>query len=89
MQDNSRMSVKVEDFSVTGIRYSYDGAGLNTFEVDEIVHVDFEGTIIDARVAWSVDGLAAIAFLEVEQANGLITLLRQKNQSEEHYAQAS
>jgi methyl-accepting chemotaxis protein len=88
-QDQSRAHVKIEDFSASGLRYSFDPVGLSAFETDEIIHIDFNNAIIDARIAWVSDGVAALAFLEIEQAEGLTAFLRGKDQSENCYAQAS
>ncbi len=87
-RDQQALTAKVEDFSDTGVRFSFDTSGAIALNVDDIVHIKHVGTIIDARIAWVSEEVAALAFLDTGQASGFVTSLRASNQEEVHYSKA-
>ncbi|UTW54792.1 methyl-accepting chemotaxis protein [Kordiimonas sp. SCSIO 12610] len=84
--DQQSLRVKVEDYSDTGIRFSYEMRDEVTLETDMIVHVKYGNEQIDARIAWAGDSIAGLSFLEDEQASALINYLRSQSQSEVSFA---
>jgi methyl-accepting chemotaxis protein len=88
MKDQQALTIKVEDFSDSGVGFSFDTSGAVALNVDDIVHIKYLSTAIDARIARVSEGVAALAFLDTVQAAGFVTSLRASSQEEVKYSKA-